>query len=109
MGQDAAFNAVQHMIRTNSQTDELEQCDCCDYFTVPKGSEYEICPICFWEQDALGTSAPDQASGANHGLTLRDARRNFIALGACSGRFTLNVIPINQRRDYRHAPRAVQA
>jgi hypothetical protein len=59
-------------------------CPCCGYMTQaePPGS-YEICPLCFWEDDALQLEfATTLDGGANH-LTLVDAQRNFAALGAC--------------------------
>ncbi|NLR74260.1 CPCC family cysteine-rich protein [Leeia aquatica] len=91
------------------QTQALVQCDCCDYFCIPAGADYEICPVCFWEQDAWGISKPDQRSGANHGLTLRQGRNNFLQLGACAARFKQHVMDESMRRHYRHVPRHIIA
>ena len=85
----------------------LTQCDCCDYFTIPDGNDYEICPICFWEQDAFGISEPDQPSGPNHGLSLREGRKNFISLGACAAQFKTNVVTMSGREKYRYAARII--
>ncbi|MFD0756805.1 CPCC family cysteine-rich protein [Massilia norwichensis] len=85
----------------------LDQCDCCDYYTIPHGQDYEICPICFWEQDAYGIESPDDESGANHGLTLREGRCNFVRWGACAERFVSNVLPASERKNYRYAARNV--
>ena len=89
------------------QTLELEQCDCCDFFTIPAGEDYEICPICFWEQDAFGITEPDEPSGANHGLTLRKGRKNFIALGACHKRFKTHVLANSERNKFSYAARNI--
>jgi Cysteine-rich CPCC len=83
------------------------QCDCCDYFTIDKGEDYEICPVCFWEQDWCGVSEPDLESGANHGLTLREGRRNFLKIGACSANLVENVVSVEARAAYRHEQRSI--
>ena len=85
----------------------LMQCDCCDYFTIPMGDDYEICPICFWEQDAFGIAEPSEPSNANHGITLSQGRANFLALGACTERFFRNVIAGAERVKYRHLDRTI--
>jgi hypothetical protein len=59
-------------------------CPCCGYKTFgqePDGS-YEICPVCFWEDDPVQLADPDYAGGANS-VSLRQAQRNFAVFGAC--------------------------
>ena len=59
-------------------------CPCCGYlvFQEPPGS-YDICPICFWEDDALQLEfATTLAGGANH-VTLLDGQQIFREHGAC--------------------------
>jgi hypothetical protein len=85
----------------------LVQCDCCDYFTIPKGEDYEICPVCFWEQDAFGITEDDLESGANHGMTLKEGRENFKVTGACQERFIDKVIGVAEREKYRYEPRSI--
>ncbi len=41
-----------------------------------------ICPVCFWEDDAFVGNRLDERSLCNK-LTLREARANFEAIGAC--------------------------
>ena len=89
--------------------DNLEQCDCCDYFTILCAGDYEICPVCFWEQDSYGFGEPDERSGANHGLTLRQARRNFENVGVCAEPFGANVIPEQARQKFRRNVRHLSA
>jgi hypothetical protein len=60
-------------------------CPCCGYRTLseePPGT-YEICTICFWEDDAVQSRDPDAKQGANK-VSLREAQKNFIEIGASS-------------------------
>ena len=73
------------MAKKEKRTDSLVvasgyPCPCCGYYTLkqPPPGSYEICPICFWEDDFPG-SAP--WSGSNS-VSLRQAQRNFLAFGA---------------------------
>ncbi|WBW96674.1 CPCC family cysteine-rich protein [Oceanirhabdus sp. W0125-5] len=58
-------------------------CPCCGYLTLeePTGS-YDICPICFWEDEGMYDD-PDEISGAN-GVSLRVAQQNFKEFNACA-------------------------
>ncbi len=91
------------------------KCLCCGYKTMDeeRGS-FDICPVCFWEDDMFITPIKNEdekfelihlhfdddneyekyldiPSGANHGLTLREGRANFIEFGACDKSFIKNV------------------
>lgn len=68
------------------------QCPCCGYATFdeePNGN-YDICPVCFWEDDPFQSQDPDDADGANK-VSLNEARANFAKFGACEERFVGNV------------------
>jgi hypothetical protein len=82
----------------------VHQCPVCDYFTLPKRGQYEICPICFWEDDGLDLDRPDVISGPNH-LTLREARTNFQEIGACDGNARPHVVDEASRRRFRRTRR----
>ncbi|HET7864112.1 MAG TPA: CPCC family cysteine-rich protein, partial [Burkholderiaceae bacterium] len=45
---------------------KLHQCPCCDYFTLNRRGEYDICRICFWEDSGQDVDRPDDHSGPNH-------------------------------------------
>ena len=89
--------------RNRALTTPLLQCACCDHFSLDDG-DWEICPVCFWEDDGLGICKPDEESGANH-ITLRQARANFAFFGACDRRMLPNVITVKERRRYAVQPR----
>lgn len=55
-------------------------CGCLTYPAVPKG-EYDICPVCFWEDGPSAYENPDDI-GCN-GVSLTDASKNFRTFGAC--------------------------
>lgn len=75
------------------------QCPCCDYFTLEEIGTYDICQICFWENDGLDIDRLDKHSGPNH-MTLREGRANFILYGACEEKFMQKVIPEKFRNRY---------
>ena len=60
-------------------------CMCCGCCSVYKRNYFDICPVCFWEDDRPGLR-PDQSSGANS-LTLLEGRENYLKFGACQERF----------------------
>lgn len=66
-------------------------CPCCGYKVFKEASgSYEICPICFWEDDIVQNENPFYAGGANE-PSLYDAQQNYIRFGACEFRFIKNV------------------
>ena len=72
-------------------------CLCCGYLTLserPSGT-FEICPVCFWEDD--GTLEASSGSGPNH-MTLGEARANFRRLGAVTERVVAFVLPDGKER-----------
>lgn len=61
-------------------------CPCCGYmvFSEPPGS-YEICPICFWEDDNIQLSDFNMAGGANK-VSLLEGQKNYEKFGAVEER-----------------------
>jgi hypothetical protein len=58
-------------------------CPCCGYLTFrsPPGS-YDICPICYWEDDVFQLDNPLEEDGPN-GVSLQVGQINFEKFGAC--------------------------
>ncbi|MDX1456663.1 MAG: CPCC family cysteine-rich protein [Marinobacter sp.] len=86
-------------------TESRAQCPCCDYITLAERGSYQICPVCFWEDDGQDLDELDVASGPNRGMTLREGRRNFEAFGACEQGMVRHVLRPDQRRRYRQESR----
>ncbi|MFS0656855.1 CPCC family cysteine-rich protein [Bacillus sp. 179-C3.3 HS] len=73
-------------------------CPCCGYKTLdeePPGT-YDICDICFWEDDGTQYEDPDYVGGANV-VSLKQAQRNFMAFGASDEYSIVLVRKPNQR------------
>ena len=81
------------------------QCPCCDYFTLTRQGGYEVCPVCYWEDDGTGLAALDAVSTSNH-TTLRTARLNFERIGATDDSAVPLVAPPEERDGLRREQRA---
>ena len=63
-------------------------CPCCGYLTLdeaPPGT-YDICDVCWWEDDFVQYNDPNFRGGANH-LSLNEARANFRRMRVSDRRF----------------------
>jgi hypothetical protein len=58
-------------------------CLCCGFRTLatPPPGSYELCPVCYWEDDGVQFADPDYVGGANL-ESLNQAKANFRQLGA---------------------------
>lgn len=59
------------------------QCPCCEYYTYTEKPEgkYDICPVCFWEDDPIQFQDVTYRDGANR-VSLKQAKLNFKKFGA---------------------------
>jgi hypothetical protein len=74
-------------------TGERFPCPVCGYLTLTDApGRYDICPVCFWEDDPVQARDPDYAGGPNR-VSLKEAKRNFAAFGASKERSRGNVRP----------------
>jgi hypothetical protein len=70
------------------------RCPCCHYRTLEDRGGYDVCPVCFWEDDGQDDSTADEVwGGPNHDLTLTAARANYQRIGASSERVLAQVRP----------------
>jgi hypothetical protein len=70
------------------------RCPCCGYKTLSHRAGFEICPVCYWEDDGQDDDdAAEVRGGPNAGLSLVEARANFRAFGACESAMRSHVRP----------------
>jgi hypothetical protein len=69
-------------------------CMCCGFLTLPEPSpgSFEICHVCYWQDDKVGFLDAGSAHGPN-AVSLTEARRNFRSLRASEPRFVDKVRP----------------
>ena len=66
-----------------SENTKRYPCPCCGFYTLdlePPGT-FDICPVCFWEDDPIQYDDPTYKGGAND-ISLLEARQNFKQFGA---------------------------
>lgn len=60
------------------------RCPCCGYKTLSERGGYEICAVCFWEDNGVDDYNADEIlSGPNGYTSLAQARANYSNFGAC--------------------------
>jgi hypothetical protein len=60
----------------------LLPCPCCGLRTLDFRGDYEICPVCWWEDDGQDNEAASRVQGGPNGdLSLTGARVNFLREG----------------------------
>ncbi len=69
-------------------------CPCCSFRTFSGRGGFEICPVCYWEDDGQDNEDADVVRGGpNNLLSLSEARRNFAEIGASDLLFVGEVRP----------------
>lgn len=71
-----------------------QPCPCCGYPTLDERTPgpFAICPICWWEDDAVQAADPSLSGGANE-VCLSEARASYEAIGAIEPRWVAMVRP----------------
>ena len=57
-------------------------CPCCGYATLDEVANYEICELCFWEDDGQDDIDAHECLGGPNHVSLTEARKNFLEFGA---------------------------
>ena len=66
----------------SSEENEKYRCPCCGYKTLdPPPHYYEICEVCYWQDNIQQFDRPDYVGGPNR-VSLNEARANFRKFGA---------------------------
>jgi hypothetical protein len=59
------------------------RCPCCRSKTLLQRGEFDICPVCFWEDDGQDDDDADDVHGGPNGdLSLTEAQANYRRIGA---------------------------
>ncbi len=84
-----------YMSRLEGQPSDLPvRCPCCLCKTLSERGGFDICSVCFWEDDGQDDYDADVVRGGPNGaLSLTQARANYRRLGACEARFVQSVRP----------------
>ena len=70
------------------------RCPCCRFKTLHSRGGFDICPVCYWEDDGQDDHDADVVRGGpNYALSLTQARNNFVAFGAIDKRVKQYVRP----------------
>jgi hypothetical protein len=70
-------------------------CPCCGYFMFAEGpGSFEICDICFWQDDLIDLEEMYEPWGPNR-VSLEDGQKNFADFGATEKRFLEHVRSVN--------------
>lgn len=69
------------------------KCLCCENYTLDHmtGNTFQLCPVCYWEDDGIQSNDSEYPGGANS-ISLSEARINYKQFGACEKRFIRYVI-----------------
>ncbi len=63
-------------------------CPCCNNLTLtePPPGTYEVCPVCYWEDDPVQANDPDYTGGANK-MSLTAAKKSYLICEAIAEQF----------------------
>lgn len=92
----AWFEGYVHQLETASTRKGPDggpyRCPCCGSKTLPERGGFDICPVCFWEDDGQDDQDADVVRGGPNGaISLTQARLNYKGFGACERRMLPSV------------------
>ena len=59
-------------------------CFTCGHQTLDARCDWDICPVCLWEDDILVQSDEDDRKSPANSMTVSEAQANYMRFGACS-------------------------
>lgn len=86
---------LEHASTFCERRDELSyRCPCCYHRTLYERGGFEICPVCYWEDDGQDDVDADTVRGGPNGdLSLAQARENYTKYGVCDPKFAEHIRP----------------
>ncbi|QEH38389.1 hypothetical protein OJF2_69900 [Aquisphaera giovannonii] len=84
-----------YVSRIEAQPKDLPlRCPCCYCRALDERGGFDICPVCFWEDDGQDDHDADVVPGGPNGaLSLTQARMNYRQFSACDERSRTQVRP----------------
>ena len=68
------------------------RCPCCGSRTLRERGVFEMCPVCWWEDDGQDDHDADEVRGGPNGVfSLSQARQNYRQFGTYDTRFISSV------------------
>ena len=71
----------------------LYACPCCGYATIAEPANFEICEICFWEDDGQDSRDTNACIGGPNAVSLTQARFNYLVYGVAERKDAAYVRP----------------
>jgi hypothetical protein len=69
-------------INKATEKEPTYRCPCCNFKTLYGRAAFEICPVCYWEDNGQDSHDADIVRGGPNGvLSLKKARENFARIG----------------------------
>lgn len=65
----------------HGEPEPLAPCPCCGCRTLAAPDDFQICPVCWWEDDGRDTADADATGGPNGELSLAAARIHVLTTG----------------------------
>lgn len=69
---------------------DKKECPCCKNLTLESSGNFEICPVCFWEDDPVQSDDTWLSGGANR-VCLELAKFTYFVTGCSDTKFRLFV------------------
>ncbi len=81
-------------VSRDTEKQKTYRCPCCGYLTLFGRGGFEICEVCYWEDDGQDDhDAREVRGGPNGRLSLEVARENFKKCGASEALYVSRVRP----------------
>lgn len=86
------MNPFVNVTKGPSPDGSLYPCPCCGSRTLLERGAFEMCPVCWWEDDGQDDHDVDVVRGGPNGtFSLSQARQNYLQFGTYDTRFISSV------------------
>lgn len=95
------FEELGLRVKVLGEAPDLTPCPCCGYASISRRGDFDICRVCWWEDDGQDNSCAEVNFGPNRDVTLTQARANFLRYELCDPRRTDLMVLRDPRLKYR--------